>query len=1496
NGQYAFENASDWTGKLSRLSGPDLATYQDYVTGLPRAIRDHLNNQPSFGPDGKLYFAQGSNSSMGQADSAWGLRAEHLLNAAVLQVDTAAITARIAAGKGPLDVRTEGSSTGNYNPWAADAAVKIYATGVRNAYDLVWTRAGNLYAPTNGSAAGGAAPSVAAGTYSGTRIDTAANGPFTTPAITGISNIAVSEDDFLFKIQQGGYYGHPNPSRGEYAANGGNPTDGVDYEEFSQYPTGTLPDRNYRGAAYVFGKNHSPDGAIEYTGTAFGGRLDGKLLVTRYSGGGDIVAMTLDADGNVTESKSGIAGLSGFANPLDLTEDAGNGNLYIVDYGAQKIYLARPIAPGAKITVDTTTLRFSDDYANSNTTTSPTRIVRVTNTGTAPLAIPATGLTLSNTANWVITSQPTLPATIGAGESVEVGIAFRATAATGAGIKTATLTIASSDPSNPTVTVNLRGLAAVGTGGMNEPSLQRVLDLYGIGVKTGDANPANTNLQSNAEPRSADNDEVVAQRFVKAGAGSVTIEPLAAYAGGSPSVKFGYYPAGTADARTELLTVPGSDVQSVNPGISGTTTFDPGTSRFGLYAYFPIFTNYAYSEDSLNTKETTPALRRKIRYFPLKDASGVTVPNAYIFTSEDYNNDTTGGTDANDFVAIIRNVTPANDGPEVGLENTDGTPFPDRLVFSRVQNPTPDKKKDASGNLTIQPPNNVEHDTAVLRVRNTGGDPLVINTIGVSNASAWTIVNPPAVGTAIEAGGFLDVTVKFVAQTKPPYPGFNPTPDPSGYAANNAGFYNGTLTIGTTDADEPTTTVQLAGWWQTKSEDNQEPSLPVLANNLFGYTTKILNTGQSMFTLDGSATTIGEEVLSKYWVRADASSPVTVKQLAAYHSQGDSAVVRWHPYASTALTAVAAHAGTDGQSVLPHLNGSSALATGSFKPFTASTNPLAAFGFKIDGEWSDDAKNAAVAGNPNDKGHHVRFFPARDQAGNVIPNTWLMGMDYLGINYDYQDNLYLVENMRPMPPATPAAPTAAGQPNGVAVNWTATTGAPLLAGYNVYRSTSTTGTFAKLNADPVTPATYVDTAAANGITYYYRVTAVDSWGGESATSSVVSAARAADNVPPAPPTGLAAAGVGNGVSVTWAAVGDADLAGYRVYRAASAGGTFAVVSGSALVTATTLTDATASPGTAYAYKVTAVDFSGNESTASDVATATAGDSIAPAAPTATAAASADVGIRVSWLAPADPDVAGYRVYRSANADGSAASLVSGTALAGGTAYTDTTALAGQTWYYVVTAVDASNNESGQSAPAGATRVAVALPTVRIDVGSAAAFTDAAGQVWAADQYVTGGTASTGAYEVAGTADDPLYYTRRFGAFTYAIPVPNGQYTLNLHFADSLYTTAGKRIFDVKVEGTTALSNFDIAAQGGGKTKLVKSIPITLTDGVLNIQTVIKTENPLLSGIELIPVNTTPTSPPPTDPGTGTGDTTPPAVPGGVAAAPAAGGGIAVTWA
>ena len=100
------------------------------------------------------------------------------------------------------------------------------------------------------------------------------------------------------------------------------------------------------------------------------------------------------------------------------------------------------------------------------------------------------------------------------------------------------------------------------------------------------------------------------------------------------------------------------------------------------------------------------------------------------------------------------------------------------------------------------------------------------------------------------------------------------------------------------------------------------------------------------------------------------------------------------------------------------------------------------------------------------------------------------------------------------------------------------------------------------------------------------------------------------------------------------------------------------------------------------------------------------------------------------------------------------------------------------------------------------------------------------------------TAGVGS-EIAGTIDDPLYQLQRFDRpappeLTYTFGVPNGDYTVNLLFAEnwSGAWAAGVRVFSVQMEGTTVISNLDIFSEVGARTALVKSVPVTVADGQL----------------------------------------------------------------
>ena len=321
HGFYAFKDVPDFSGRISRLSGPNLEIVEDVIVGLPRSIRDHLNNQPTFGPDGALYFPQGGNTASGAPDSDWGMRPEHLLSATILRLDPH----KINPGQ-PIDVRTKDVG-GSYDPFAPAAPLTIYATGVRNAYDLVWASNGRLYVPVNGSSCGGNTP---AG-----------------PGVPAINNLPCNEDDWLVCITPGKYYGHPNPAQHHYVLNGGNPGYRHDSSTIPQYPLGTNPDVDWQPALFDFGPHVSADGIIEYRGNAFGGKLDRKLIVCRFNVGSDLICLGLGEDGKVNSVQTKIPGGSDFVNPLDVTEDLKTGNLYVAEYGGKCVTLLRPLSGGA---------------------------------------------------------------------------------------------------------------------------------------------------------------------------------------------------------------------------------------------------------------------------------------------------------------------------------------------------------------------------------------------------------------------------------------------------------------------------------------------------------------------------------------------------------------------------------------------------------------------------------------------------------------------------------------------------------------------------------------------------------------------------------------------------------------------------------------------------------------------------------------------------------------------------------------------------------------------------------------------------------------------------------------------------------------------------------------------------------------------------------------------------------------------------------------------
>ncbi len=271
--------------------------------------------------------------------------------------------------------------------------------------------------------------------------------------------------------------------------------------------------------------------------------------------------------------------------------------------------------------------------------------------------------------------------------------------------------------------------------------------------------------------------------------------------------------------------------------------------------------------------------------------------------------------------------------------------------------------------------------------------------------------------------------------------------------------------------------------------------------------------------------------------------------------------------------------------------------------------------------------------------------------------------------------------------------TATGNVNGVLVAWSANV-EPDLAGYNVYRSASAGGAYSKLNGALLSKSvlSFGDTTVASGATVWYRVTAVDMSGNESAATQVSGTRTASNGTPPAAPASLTATGTKSAVILGWRANTEANLAGYNVYRSSASGGPFVKLN-SAVLTGASFSDPSAPVGVTAYYHVTAVDTSGNESAASSAsASRLASDSTPPATPAGLTAKPSGAAVSLTWSANSEADLAGYNIYRSSTSGGTYVKLNT-SGLLPSPSYLDSTLAAGATGYYLVTAVDSSGNES-----------------------------------------------------------------------------------------------------------------------------------------------------------------------------------------------------------
>lgn len=307
-------------------------------------------------------------------------------------------------------------------------------------------------------------------------------------------------------------------------------------------------------------------------------------------------------------------------------------------------------------------------------------------------------------------------------------------------------------------------------------------------------------------------------------------------------------------------------------------------------------------------------------------------------------------------------------------------------------------------------------------------------------------------------------------------------------------------------------------------------------------------------------------------------------------------------------------------------------------------------------------------------------------------------------------------NPQTEPPAEgPSGFTAAfASGDSVSLNWSPASDA---ASYLIYRSSSINEVFKAVAS--TTTAAYEDAAIIKGITYQYKVSALNA-GGESPYSAIAEAVTfdPAQPVPPMP-TGLTVSMAKSmSVGLGWTAVDGATS--YNIYRSAAPEGSYQKV-GSSLTAE--YADKTVSPSSAYFYKVSTIGIGGESEKSSSVSAATNQPVLLPQVPSGILAGTATTSaFEMKWN-PVD-GAERYNLYRKGNSENGYAQIGSTESAD----FIDDGITVTETGYsYKVTAV----NEMGESAQSDALTIAVPVPPASSDLITGLVGESFVGLIWAA---------------------------------------------------------------------------------------------------------------------------------------------------------------------
>jgi hypothetical protein len=224
-------------------------------------------------------------------------------------------------------------------------------------------------------------------------------------------------------------------------------------------------------------------------------------------------------------------------------------------------------------------------------------------------------------------------------------------------------------------------------------------------------------------------------------------------------------------------------------------------------------------------------------------------------------------------------------------------------------------------------------------------------------------------------------------------------------------------------------------------------------------------------------------------------------------------------------------------------------------------------------------------------------------------------------------------------------------------------------------------------------------------------------------------------------------------------------------------------------------------------------------------------------------------VALSWTA--STGATAYNVYRGTVFDGEATTPI---ATVTSTSFTDTSVTNGTLYFYEVAATN-SIGISGDTNQITMTPIAAGGTSgaVSISCGGGAA------SPFAADTDFGGGAGSstthainTGDWLTSPAPPQSVLQTNRHGPMTYRVGgfAVGSSRRVTLYFVEHFWSAAGKRLFNVIINGNEVLTDFDVFADAGGQFIAVQHTFTTTANasGEVVVQFVTGADNPIVNGI------------------------------------------------